>query len=207
MYHVPLSSVTKELRQKGKIAALLLQYQGSTGALQKADTPMTEDDMLDLVKSWRASCPHITKYWLTLEAAALDTVRTKRPVKVGPVTFKMIGADMYIVLPVGRAMIYRNVAICESKHTGNPAVDCDNEEKGKIIRKQMYGGMYCENIVQGIARDILADHLVKCRASCVLHVHDEVVLENAEVTMVPPAWCDGLPLDIAGFKSGFYKKD
>jgi len=208
MYHLDPAAITKELRQKGKTAALSLQYQGSVGALQRMGVEsMNEEEMLELVRAWRAACPAIVAYWGRLNNAALDAVRGAGPQKVGLLTFRVKNHDMFIDLPAGRALIYRNFEVTESSKTGEPAVAYDWEEKGKVLRKQLYGGLLCENVVQSIARDILAEHLLDCKDVCVLHVHDEVVLENKEIPLRIPSWCEGLPLKIAGFTSTYYKKE
>ena len=79
----------------------------------------------------------------------------------------------------------------------------------------------CENIVQGVACDLLCEALLKLDAAgykAVLHVHDEVIADvpdrpefsvsQMEALMCsPPAWATGIPLAAAGFESYRYKKD
>lgn len=211
LFRVLLENVTEELRQKGKIASLALQYQGHLGAIRQMgihQEEMSDEEAIDLVNAWRAACPNIVRYWGKLEEAALNAVRRKQTVALGVCEFSFDGKNMTIKLPSGRIMVFRNAAICESAHTGMPAIDCDVEYKGKIVRKQMYGGMYCENVTQGIARDLLADYMLACKDWVVLSVHDELVLENhGQVPLIAPKWAEGIPLAIAGFDSPFYKKE
>lgn len=207
LYHIPVTNITKEQRQKGKTCALALQYQGGVGALQAMGAEMPEDEMWQLIDAWRNSCPAIVQYWYKLNEAAITCVRTKKPYVVGTVTFTYDGTDMFVLLPVGRKLIYRYAAECESLKTGAPAIDYDCEDKGHIVRKQLYGGLLTENIVQAVARDILADHLKFCQDSCVLHVHDEVILENVVIPLKQPSWATDLPLEIKGFKNTFYTKE
>jgi DNA polymerase len=70
-----------------------------------------------------------------------------------------------------------------------------------------YGGLWTENVVSGISRDLLAEALLRLERRdyrTVLHVHDEVVCEvpigfgsTEEFTrlmITPPSWASGLPI-------------
>jgi DNA polymerase len=89
-------------------------------------------------------------------------------------------------------------------------------------RVDTYGGKLVENIVQAIARDILADSLKKLDKAgydIVMHVHDEAVAEipkfEAEKNLEqmcaimgePISWAEGLPLGADGYITDYYKKD
>lgn len=79
----------------------------------------------------------------------------------------------------------------------------------------------CENAVQAIARDILAEGLKAADQEgleIVGHVHDEIISHDPitdtaaldtllECMTRVPAWAKGLPLDAAGYSSFIYKKD
>ena len=92
-----------------------------------------------------------------------------------------------------------------------------NHQWGKI---RTFGGKLVENIVQAIARDCLADAMLRLNEMghrLVMHVHDEVITEAledsdhlAEVNSVlgqPIPWAPGLPLNADGFTSLYYRKD
>jgi DNA polymerase len=84
-----------------------------------------------------------------------------------------------------------------------------------------HGGKLFENIVQGIARDVLADKLLEFERqgiSVVAHVHDEGVCEVVdddfsptvedmiEIMSTPVPWALTLPLGADGFQGKFYHK-
>lgn len=98
-----------------------------------------------------------------------------------------------------------------------------NQTTKKFGPINTYGGKLTENIIQAIARDCLAETLLKLAKhpeyKMVMHVHDEVILEvpadNAEehlkiieaVMAEPIPWADALILTADGFTSNYYKKD
>lgn len=85
-----------------------------------------------------------------------------------------------------------------------------------------YGGKLVENIVQAVARDVLAVGIIRCEANylpVVLHVHDEIasevedIPENGDAVQRmeklmsdPIQWAPGLPLAADGFENFYYKK-
>ena len=90
-----------------------------------------------------------------------------------------------------------------------------NPKTRKWSRQWAYGGMLCENVVQAMARDLLADSHLRHEAAGylpVLSVHDEAVseapaghgsLENyLDLMRELPTWAEGLPIEVEGW-SGF----
>ena len=56
MFNIPMEDITKDLRQKGKIAELALGYGGSVNALISMgalEMNLQEDELLPLVQRWR----------------------------------------------------------------------------------------------------------------------------------------------------------
>ena len=84
-----------------------------------------------------------------------------------------------------------------------------------------YGGKLVENIVQAIARDCLAETLLRLDERykdnpVIMHVHDEVILDaNQDVSVEeicavmgePIPWAPGLLLKAEGFECEYYRKD
>jgi DNA polymerase len=84
---------------------------------------------------------------------------------------------------------------------------------------RIWGGVLTENVVQAIARDILAEALLRCEKHGIrigLHIHDELVAvskeENAERDMlwmlnelsVEPIWGHGMALGAEGKVADHY---
>ena len=82
-----------------------------------------------------------------------------------------------------------------------------------------YGGLWTENIVSGIARDLLAEAMLRIEAAgypIVLHVHDEIVCEvpigfgsTEEFTRLmtrKPAWALELPIAASAWTGPRYCK-
>ncbi|VVB52917.1 DNA polymerase family A [uncultured archaeon] len=96
-----------------------------------------------------------------------------------------------------------------------------NQNTKQWNRIVSHGGKIFENIVQAIARDVLADKLLEFEAAgllVVLHVHDEGVcvsdddpfapgkLEMEKIMNQPVSWALDLPLGSDGFEDFFYHK-
>jgi DNA polymerase bacteriophage-type len=82
-----------------------------------------------------------------------------------------------------------------------------------------YGGTWTENVVSGIARDLLADAMLRIETagySIVLHVHDEVVAEVPEgfgsaneftsLMIRKPSWGLDLPIAAQAWSGNRYSK-
>lgn len=75
MFKVPVEKhgINGHLRQKGKVAELACGYGGGVGALKAfgADKMgLTDEEMQDIVNSWRQASPKIPKFWRSIEDAA-----------------------------------------------------------------------------------------------------------------------------------------
>src|SRR5665648_84233 len=90
MFGVPIELIKKgnpeyALRQKGKISELALGYQGSVGALTTMgalNMGLTEEELPEIVRRWRASNRRIVDLWYSLENASLAVMRTGQAVGV-----------------------------------------------------------------------------------------------------------------------------
>lgn len=223
MFSLPVESIGKDLRQKGKVAALALGYQGGSGALVTMGAlrqGLTEAELPAIVRAWRSANPAIVKLWGKVETACKMVVEKKTDYKLAlPYTslyFQYDRGYLFITLPSGRRLSYYGATVKDRKlfYYG---VD---QTKKIWTRIDTYGGSLVENIVQAIARDCLVDAMYRLKhLPIVMHVHDEIVLEADDdvardrlhemnaVMAVSPAWGVGLPLSGAGYISKYYKKD
>lgn len=234
MFGVPLSTIVKghenyALRAKGKVAELALGYQGSVGALKAmgADSMgLTDEELADIVRRWRASSKKIVALWYALENAAVDVLEQGTPVSVRGLVKLAKEVDiatgqkfMTIELPAGRKLYYPKPFLQENKF-GQMQMHYKGLNKAKQWETiPMYGGKLVENIVQAIARDCLAETIFRINRKgwpIIFHVHDEVVLEVptsvkleevTELMAEPIEWAPGLDLKAAGFVGDYYMKD
>lgn len=224
MFHVPIGEITKgsPLRQKGKISELALGYGGSVGALTSMgalDMGLAEEELSPLVATWRNANPHITQFWWDVDAAAVRAVTEKRRTKAGRIIFEYKSGILFVILPSGRKLSYVKPRMAVNKFGRNGLTYEGISENKKWSRIETYGPKLVENIVQGTARDLLAEAMLrveKARYRIVMHCHDEIIAEvpegfgsvedMSEVMAVQPEWADGLPLRADGYECVFYQK-
>jgi DNA polymerase bacteriophage-type len=213
IFRVPSGSYTKDSPERaiGKVCDLAFGYMGSINAWRKFEPDrFTDDEVKKFCSDWRASHPAIRKLWYDLDRAALVAVRERgRVVRCGPIAFKSAGAFLLLKLPSGRKISYpmpRAVGDAERQHVTflDNAAGQFTECRGG---QGAYGGLWTENVVSGIARDLLAEAMLRIETAgypIVLHVHDEIVAEVPEgfgsldeftkLMTRKPAWALDLPI-------------
>ena len=230
MFGVPLERITKgnpeyELRQKGKVAVLACGYQGSTGALiamGALNMGLTEDELPEIVSSWRKSNPNIVKLWKNIEDAAITAVKERVVVKMQyGLKFIYKSGILFMTLPSGRSLAYVRPRIGIDERFNKEQLSYEGIDAGNQWgRIPTYGGKLTENCIQAIARDCLAVAMLRLDEAgykIAFHVHDEVILdvpngfgslEEVEKIMgqsIP--WAPDLPLKAEAFETDYYKKD
>lgn len=196
----------------------------------------------ELIKvGWRSKHPAIsdreTGAWAQLEAAVTAAVEAPGSIQsalFGKVRYAVAHGFLWCMLPSGRCLAYGKPKIQEveapwADKTVEPAkrekklsvtvrgVDAQTE---KWVRFPIYGGSLFNNVVQGAARDILVNGMLKAEAAgypIVLHTHDEMAaevpkgfgdVEEFETLICDlPDWAAGLPLTAAGWRGKRYRKD
>jgi len=225
IFRVSSGTYTKDSPERniGKVCDLAFGYMGGINAWRKFEPDrFTNEEVKRFNAEWRAAHPAIKRFWYNVDRAALTAVRERGGViSCGPVLFKSTGAFLLLKLPSGRKLSYpqpRAVGDEQRQHVvfaDNAAgqfCDCRNGQGA-------YGGLWTENVVSGIARDLLADAMLRIEAAgypIVLHVHDEVVAEVPEsfgstdefthLMTRKPAWALDLPIAAKAWTGKRYSK-
>ena len=203
-------------RQMGKSAELACGFGGSVRAWRRiaGDDGRIDAEITDIIKKWRAAHPAIRKFWVQLARAARVAIRTKKSVLVAPAPQPPIiaafdGQALTLTLPAGRAINYPGARLMPNTkfEDGDPDIEFFDNAHGQWKRVRAWFGVLVENCVQGAARDLLRDALLRFKGRglpVVFHCHDEVVVEVPEgcvseqevltILLEPPAWAAGLPL-------------
>lgn len=236
--HKKLTGEHHPLRSKvGKVAELASGYQGWIGAWRQfgADEFFSDDEIKEAVLAWRAASPRIVKFWRDLETAAINAMlypgkEFKIIINVKNedyITYLMYGDALYCQLPSGRYLTYHRPRLADQQPPRKGLQLTfegwnTNAKYGKAgwVRMSTYGGKLTENVVQAVARDILAHAIVKLESlhyPVVLHVHDEIVCEVKEdfgtietleqIMMMLPEWAKGWPIKaVNGWRGKRYRK-
>lgn len=203
-------------RRTGKVAELASGYGGGVGAWKAfgAGSFMADDEIKAAVAKWRAESPAIVSYWKELEKAAKYALAQPGPpytwISCRGVGFaRDANSTLYCKLPSGRFLTYRRAAV----------VDDGIEYDFKSGRTRTWGGKLTENVVQAVARDLLAHGMLKLDKAgynIIGHVHDEVIIDQrvgdgtlVEVLSVMtdlPAWAQGWPVSADGWEGQRYRK-
>lgn len=211
-----------EERHVGKTCILGLGY--GTGALKlhnalangfiKVNMPQAECDRI--VKLYRSQYDAIPRLWKDCQNAIANMYNGYDSTVGVAIRLPVSGADHTILLPNGMKLRYPDLK-CETNDRGFP----EYSYQKKRFRARLYGGALTENLIQSLARIIVAYQMCKikqeldktCKAKAdgkirrVVHmVHDEVIVvvpdEEAQevkhmmetIMSTPPKWAPTLPV-------------
>lgn len=176
---------------------------------------------------YRRSYPEIPQAWRRWENSALAAVRTGEKQVCDQITFGCVKPCklLWIMLPSGRRLHYIRPQIEQTERWDGEFYSKLSYE-GQIIgqhwgRIPTWGGKIAENLVQAIARDVLAHGMLKATEEGFTIVgtsHDEIIcledinshLDAAKLRYCMtsrPTWAPDLPLNAAGFEAERYRKD
>jgi DNA polymerase len=210
---------------------------GLIGYAENMGVDMTLEQAEKAVGIFRKIYKEIPAHWKKYEEAIRAVMRGEGPQQVGPVTFQREKPYLTILLPSGRRIFYyqpkiekKTITFIDKKtnekvtylrsiftHWGR-----DNTPTGRNVWKRLesHGGVIIENIVQAIARDVLALGLMRVHKAgfkIVGHAHDEAICEGkigskltweylCEILAQAIDWAEGLPLGAAGWAGPFSRK-
>lgn len=223
-YGVGIADVTDDQRQVGKVQELACGFGGSVGAFTAMGriygVQMPEPQSRRMVDAWRRANPWAVKHWDDLEQAYMGAMRHKgREFTAGRVTYMFDGLHLWYALPSGRILCYPYARLTHEGLTYAKAAWKPAQGAEEWPRARLWKGLACENITQAVANDLLRDALARLDADAmrvILHVHDEIVLEEddaeaaaarlEDVMTTAPAWAQGLPLAAEVKIRGVYGK-
>ena len=171
---------------------------------------MPESEAKRMVNGWRVANPWALPFWQELETAYTRAMRNKGcEFTAGRITYLFDGQHLWYALPSGRVLCYpfarlEAEGVTYAKASWKPAADAKEWPRARLWR-----GLACENVTQATANDLLRYSLRVLDAegfTPVLHVHDEIVLEDADperaveamqrIMCSTPPWGNGLPMNI-----------
>jgi DNA polymerase len=222
-------------RQTGKFQELGCGFQmgWKTAVRQAKDVyglELSDDKAKEVVDSYRATHDKVVAFWRESENAAFEAVANPGSVvtfgALRNLKFTQQGAYLYLILPSKRPLVYPAPSIEMVKTPWGEMKEAvvtwgiDGYTK-KWSKTSMYGGLWVENIVQAVARDMMAEGMLNAEADVfpvVLDVHDEVVAEIPEdapedslerfqsLLAKMPEWAAGCPIATEGWRGKRYRK-
>jgi len=184
-----------------------------------------DKELSKTVSMWRKASPAIVQYWKEMNTCSIEALQHPgRIVKhKSNVSYQVKHNILWLTLPSGRSLAYWNPRLMRNKWDGLMVVYLGIDQTTKQWTVQStYGGKLTENIVQAIARDVLADGMIRldrAKFDIVAHVHDEVIIDHPKdscasavirinkILAQAPVWAKGLPLNAECFVTKYYKKE
>jgi DNA polymerase bacteriophage-type len=220
-------------RQLGKITILGCGYQMGWSKLQfqaqkDYNVSLRDDEAQRMVNLYRAKYEEVPSTWYGLQEAAISTVKTGEPHSYLRIIYDLVHDDagtwLTCILPNGRRLWYYDPVVEKQatpwgKRDTLSYMGRDNKLGGSWGRIYTYGGMLMENVVQAIARDLMAEAMIRVEQAgfkIILTVHDEVIAEvpkgadrqkEFEKLMAEtPPWAMDCPVAVEGGVVTIYQK-
>jgi DNA polymerase len=144
------------------------------------DDPRSDEQIKrETIAPWRAAHPAICSYWRGLYGVLHRVVATKKSVAFKNLGAEMRGGNLCLRLPGMRELVYPEARL-EPNRFGEPQIVYKDNARGAWADVRGWHGTFVENVVQAIARDLLAAAMQRLEGAgypIVLHVHDEIVAE------------------------------
>lgn len=232
LFNKPYDAVTDEERFFGKTLVLGCGYGlGSIGFIGYAKgygLDITDDYASFGVTSYRDRYNLVVKMWYQFKDCALKAINHPGTThSFAGCHFSLFidrtGVDwLRILLPSGRSLFYNRPFITQGLYGDEPGHHGWSSVIHKWTDLKLIPGRITENIVQALARDVLAHGkllLNKLGYKIILSIHDEIVCEldhhvqvqdtmydMMEIMTRKPEWCRDLPLAAEGKLLKRYKK-
>jgi DNA polymerase len=196
-------------RHFGKTGELAFQYGGGLGAWRNFDNSdaHSDADVERYKNQWRNAHPATTRFWRRLESGIKKAIRTGQRGTLGQLAFELKNGNFFITLPSGRRLAYPQAHLVPGKFDNTTDVAFFDNARGGWAETRAWFGIFVENVVSALARDLLAAALLRIDAAgfaICLHVHDEIVCEVPEdcgdveafrhLMVELPTWAVGLPV-------------
>lgn len=220
-------------RGVGKIAVLGLGYQMGVDKFidtaKKGGVDIDYDFGKRVVDTYREKFWRVKRMWYDQEAAAVEAVEQQAPsswpVQCGRVEWFVESRFLYCRLPSGRCLAYPDPEIRQKMMPWGDMKDVltfmgVNPHNHQWQRLTTYGGMLVENQTQAVARDIMAEAMLRVESTgvydVVASVHDELISEAdldkgdvheyEQLLSTLPDWAEGLPVAAEGWRGLRYRK-
>lgn len=193
-----------------------------------------------VIASYRAAHPQVVQFWADMHSAAAAACEgyttavgnPEAPFVWGPSPLRPPGTqgpddpgDVWMMLPSGRPIVYYKLCVRGYDRRG-PKLEYYGTKKGIRCWINVYGGLFTENGIQALDRDVLGLGVVRCETGwdggepipVVLTTHDAIIglsrRERADenlarmMTMMTatPEFTPGLSLKAEGFWSERHRK-
>jgi DNA polymerase len=227
IYGVSLLGVTEEMRQVGKRAILGCGY--GMGHKKFEDTckqfgqEVSESLAKKAIVMYRTVHRPVVSMWSNLEKAAIAAVSQKgKKFNVNYTTWYFENNFLFCELPSKRRLAYYGPEI---HYDGTPWGDKRatlhhygmNPKSNQWELSNTYGGRLTENVVSGMARDIMAAAMLRLDSRNYLinfTVHDEILAESEKddlnkflkIMTDLPDWAAGCPITAEGWTGRRYRK-
>lgn len=187
---------------------------------------ISEFESAEAIKTYRSTYAKVRKFWADTESNMFTAVfnTPDKPVRQNKISwlYDKKSDRLFCYLPSKRVMVYTSPKLVDNRF-GSKSLSYMTVIKNQWARQEIYGALVTENIVQAIARDIMAYSFPGLEESgfpVLMHTHDEIVSERyigenriQEMTdimceTVTPLknWAKGCPITADGFVCQSYRK-
>lgn len=224
IYNKKIDDITKGDRQLGKTAILGCGYgmgvERFIVTCKNNDINVDEELASKAVYSYRDRFFSVTDLWNDLEEAMVRSILNPGKIfHIDKVSFFTYNRNTYISLPSGRALFYKETkAVHKFMNKFKISYMGYNSQIHKFEEQQTFGGKICENCVQAIARDFMAEAMLRIDNlyPIVFTVHDQVICEVKEkdadiekfnmLMTTLPEWGSGCPIEAETIIAKRFKK-